>query len=189
MTGMTLIKAERAGNFPVKVMAFKVLRAFKEFEIISLIDIVFLLLIFGLVVSLIGNLPPEDAEVPISDEWEKEYFSIRILYHANETQDSNAVEISYPDDGPVVSAYLPDDSLLLAMDYDDFVKLPACILIANHLEKYANNYLTEADESNPDKHIDIRVDQEIRFRIVGYIIRECSGYWKKISWLNLKPLG
>jgi hypothetical protein len=158
-------------------------------EIISLIDIVFLLLIFGLVLSAFSRYKSvsederEEAGTPKS-------LAIHVYREATgELTSPNLVKIIYPHGGPVYSGRFPPDSILLRLGDTAFAALPASRLIATHLREYTYEYLSDADTSSLVNRIDVRVADDTIFRIVGYIMGQCSRDWRYISWINLGIVG
>lgn len=166
-------------------MAFKPLRTRRELEIISLIDIVFLLLIFGIVVSCISRYERMLGEVG-KEVGIKSHLSIHVYRETtDEAAGTDLVEIIYPNNKRTYFESFPPDNVLLGLDSAEFANLPACKLISTHLGEYISEYLQSPDTTNLVNHIDIRVAGDTKFRIVGFIINQCSGYWRYISWMNL----
>ncbi len=191
-------------------MPFKKSEDKREVELPTLIDVVFLLLIFFLVtfsVSAPGNktaLPENQADLPNLPEASGSY-----LINQNEILETLLIQVSHEDRTDAASpkiAYMlwpsvkdsftvhkafinakTDSSAFrvfpdnfLTMNDEEFKNCPPCSLVAAHIDSYKVQYFSKP---NPSNHIELRVEKDIEFRIVNHIIDLCSAYGDTIPRL------
>ena len=162
-------------------------KARRELEIVSLIDVVFLLIVFGIAISLFVN--PHGLE-----PGEKPNETLRIEIRrkgldATERKQPLAVTITYPDDfvAPLTETFPSDDSLV-ALNEEDFEAAPACRLIGSHIEAFVRDYLTNADQEEFPQFIDVQVSKDTKLRIVSFILKTCAAHRKNLYWVRLGSL-
>ena len=141
-------------------------RGAKEFDIVTLVDVVFLMLIFGLVVAAIeisgGGIPGQGTEPQTL------HLTFKRLPAHPEHPDRIAVIAARL--GIEKTAFFPPDELLISMFPQDWENEEAVRLIRDEIEEYHE----ECDaRSNP---IIVEASDDTPFRIVGFILRECSRY-------------
>lgn len=170
-------------------MAFRVFRWTREFEIISIIDIVFLLLIFGIAVSML-RAPLISKMEGVVPRKEKSIMNIEIGRAVTGDQFTvSTVKITLPlvSNNPPLLAF-PEDGDLLSMPDNEFSEQPACTLIANSIQRYAR-ILNEGNLQNDHMNeIYLTVTNDTKMRIINFIISECSNYGGVISWLDVREI-
>ena len=186
----------------------------KGMSLPSLIDIIFLLLIFSLVTLSINNVKVETTE---SGEnamaFELPEANVKESYEVDENLSNLLFQIDYLDKsdklGPkVVYALIPEkgdsisfsaaltqcrqDSLftLLPSDYlsysdQKFVSMPACTLIYWAVKQYKDKNFYKPDPGNV---VELRFVKDTEFRIVNFIMETCSAYGDTIPKVVLRTL-
>ena len=74
---------------------------------------------------------------------------------------------------------------LLSLSDRDFSRTPPCTLIHWGLETYKNDYFREPKSSNT---IEIRAVRDTEFRIINFILEQCSVYGDTIPRLTLRTM-
>ena len=80
------------------------------------------------------------------------------------------------------SVFPPD---VLNLSDEDFSRIPPCTLIHWGLETYKKEYFQESKSSNT---IEIRAVRDTEFRIINYILEQCSVYGDTIPRLTLRTM-
>jgi hypothetical protein len=191
-------------------MPFKKSEDKRQLELPTLIDVVFLLLIFFLVtfsVSAPGSktvLPGQQAELPnlpeaegydfinqnevletlliqVSHEDIKDATSPKIVYVLwPSVKDSLNVQKAFMKAKTDSSAFRAFPADFLAMNEKEFKNCPPCSLIAAHIDSFKKQHFSEP---NPSNHIEMRAEKDIEFRIVNHIMDRCSAYGDTIPRL------
>ncbi|MDH3890746.1 MAG: hypothetical protein OEV49_06645 [candidate division Zixibacteria bacterium] len=168
-------------------MKFRKIKAAKELEIVSLIDVVFLLIIFGLVMKVY--------EISAEDPGEELAKTLKIeIWRQSETDEQGTLRswsaVRFLDtDGALISdtGLFPPDAGLERSSLSDgqFEQLDACKLIRRQLEDYMLTFEAE-DVADPTHKIHLVVASDTRVRIVNFIANECIPYRDKVRWLRLE---
>ena len=171
-------------------MAFRTLRTRKELEIVSLIDVVFMLIIFGLVISVAwgvtdytGPTLPKTFSIVIK--------RAPVQYDPQGARLPDHLMVEFFDaEGDRVgdTASFPDDDALAMdlMDADQFDELPPCRLIREQIEDFATLVRgTESEGEGEKAVIHVQVTRDTRTRIVNYITRQCVDFQANIGWVRL----
>ena len=170
-------------------MPFRRLIVKKELEIVSLIDVVFMLIIFGLIVSVAVGVTEKGP--PLSKT-----FSI-VIRRAPSMDDrpgltaSRRLMVAFLDtEGNPVgdTANFPiDDSLSRTfLDSSQFDELKPCQLIREQIERFAGEVRgTESDGEGEIAVIHVEVTRDTKTRIVNYITRQCVEFQRNIGWVRL----
>jgi len=164
-------------------MKLKRVKRFKELEIVSLIDVVFLLIIFGIVLSVLGGTggEPDDDKVSV--------MKIRIEREP-EPIDPEAPRrlqvriINSAQDNTIFEEYFTPDEQFLALSPSDFERLPACTLIANRIRVFVDSLLT-GDPNSFSDFIEVSVSDDTKLRIINFITKACTPYREYLSWVRL----
>lgn len=186
----------------------------KGLSLPGLIDIIFLLLIFSLVTLSINNIKVETTESgENSSAFDLPESDAKESYEADENLANLMFQIDYENpqakEGPKVLYVLfpgekdslslnealnrcKEDSLfaILPMNYLDFsqrqfVSSPPCTLAHWAIEKYKNEHFFAPDPGNV---VELRFVKDTEFRIVNYIMEECSAYGDTIPKVVLRTL-
>jgi len=161
----------------------------KELEIVSLIDVVFMLIIFGLVISVIGFVgkdegPPSQKKFSIviqraprqdrSGQPEPERLMVSFL-------DENGAQVGDTASFPI------DDSLSVdTLDAGEFDGLRPCRLIREQVTLFAQSVRGRSEQTIPERAtIHIEVTPDTKTRIVHYITRQCIPFQDNIGWVRL----
>jgi hypothetical protein len=159
----------------------------KEVELVSLIDVVFLLIIFGLAISLF-RFPSETGDDPAVDTLRIEL--VRVGDKDSDTQDRLRVRIHGSDTTRVVyeADFPPDDSLSqFVPDREQFVNLPACRLIHDRLTYFVDSVMIAAgDTAAVPPHIHVTVAPDTRMRLVNFILGELVPFRDRVHWAKLE---
>lgn len=160
----------------------------KELEIVSLIDVIFMLIIFGLVISISGGAtkfegPPLEnlysiviKRAPVSEELQGQVQSDRLMV---EFFDENHRRIGD-------TASFPPDESEYWLDSDQFDNLRPCLLIREELGKLAAQLgAAGVNEITEKVEIHVEVTHDTKSRIVNYISQQCAQYQDKICWIRL----
>ena len=194
-------------------MAFKRTESSQRSQLTSLIDIVFLLLIFFLVsfaFSLSGDVSESkvyaEIELPktntdlqvIKDDWLSNLM-IQIVPDTSKSK-SKRVYILWPlyeDDIRITRAqafrqalqdstfaYFPTESAYL---HDgDFKQLSASRLITRSINKYVE--YEKLYRGNQHPLIEVRADQKTEFKIISYIMKQCSEHKDAIPQIVIRMI-
>ncbi len=184
----------------------------KGLSLPGLIDIIFLLLVFNLATLSFSNLSIDNQEMGKGDSsFQLPEAKVSNTYEASAILENLLFQVEEPDSGEGagrkwVYILLPgeEDSLTLAsarrqsiadsmfapfpynfLDLNDgaFAQTPPCTLIHWALREYKNQYFQEPRFSNI---VEIRADQNTEFRIINFIIEECSAYGDTIPRFMLR---
>lgn len=174
-------------------MPFRIIRTKKELEIVSLIDVIFMLIIFGLVMAVARTTGKEDAPPP------PKRFSIVVsrtttYNELNEPEsrlmisffDANQARIGEPSNFPVDDSLGTDPSGTYVINDDEWEELEACRQIREQIAGLAER-LREQGGSVDDEQmaIHLKVTRDTITRIVNYITRACSPYQGQIAWIKI----
>ncbi len=181
-------------------MPFKRSESPRTLELTSLIDIVFLLLIFFLVsfaFSLTGDvsesktnsdisLPKANSELPVLPDDRLDNLMIQIVPDTTNVLMAHRVFILWPamhDSVGItrVQAYqtaLEDSTFsgigadFLKLDKQAFAALPACRLISNSIAKYfeVNKFSRRSGHSM----VEVRAEENTEFKIINFIMAQCG---------------
>ncbi len=193
-------------------MAFKRKRTYRDFELTSLIDIVFLLLIFFLVsfaFSLSGDmtesqtytemeLPRTQTQIAAIDEDILENLMIQIVSDTSGGQETKAAFVLWPSFEPnrpisraQALARARQDSTFRRYPPDfaslprpEFLDLAANRLIREAIQKYVE--LERFYGRHPHPIVEVRADKSTAFRIISYIMNECGGYDEVIPQIIIR---
>jgi biopolymer transport protein ExbD len=196
-------------------MAFRRIEASKDLELPTLIDIIFLLLIFFLltyspvppkvgqsVVEL--NLPEAEGATLVNQNEELETMMIEIL-PLNKDDLSSGFQVSvllpFEDFGidrdvkvnynqAKLFAKTYQREAILPIDYaslnqKEFLDLPAVKLINEQLERYVERKFRVPRITN---RIEIRANKEVTFKIINFIITKCASYEDLIPSLIFRTM-
>lgn len=186
----------------------------KDLSLPGLIDIIFLLLIFSLVTLSVSQAKVEtkkrgerdiDFDLPEiqSRETDEVKEILQTLLFQIEHLDSRNIEspkvvfILYPsiEDSlslqEVKSNALRDSMFavfegdFLKMSDREFARILPCRLIKKAIREYKEAYY---DEPNPSNAVEIRAVRDTEFRIVNFIMEQCSTYGDTIPRIILRTL-
>ncbi|HOP07900.1 MAG TPA: hypothetical protein PLF13_11495 [candidate division Zixibacteria bacterium] len=161
----------------------------KEWEIVGLIDIIFLLIVFGVVIAVFVGTTSEE-QVPttvppfpyltlaiepapdITQGSENDHMLLRVLNAPFETRDT--------------ISFQPNSSLA-AMSMEEFATTPAGRYIDSCLTEYAY-HVEEGREGLPGK-IRVRAHPDTKMRIINYIFEACSQRYPYIENVSLVAYG
>jgi hypothetical protein len=144
---------------------------------------VFLLIIFGIVVSIMGGT----GEKTVTGQ--PSVLNIDVLREPERTNTDEprrlVVSISNSDSTDVVYAdTLPQDDAFLRLTEERFEQEPACRLIRDRLAFYART-LIQIDKLKRANHIQVNVCTDAKFRIISFILKECAQYRNDVPWVRL----
>lgn len=184
----------------------------KGLSLPGLIDIIFLLLVFNLATLSFSNLSVERQEQGEgTGSFELPKASVSETYESTTVLKNLLFQVEEPDSGSGAGQkwlYVlhpgERDSMTLAsarrkaitdslfapfprnfLDLSDyaFERTPPCTLIQWALREYKNDHFPEPSFSNT---IEIRAEQNTEFRIINFIIEECSAYGDTIPRFMLR---
>lgn len=168
-------------------MSYRKSRPKKELEIVSLIDVVFLLIIFGLVISVSGFIG--------KDKGKSLTKTFTLVISRVETQNSQGepesrLSVTFRDaEKHEVSgtSYFPiDDSLSTSViDRYEWERLPACSTIREHIATLTRSVGGGADSQCAHATLDVEVTHDTRTRIVNYILEQCAPLNCSIGWVRV----
>ena len=195
-------------------MAFSRKEEKKGISLPGLIDIIFLLLIFSLATFSFtdsslqeekGDKGTYDLELPkarITETFKTDDVLQTLLFQIEHTDsedptspkvvyvlwpswedslDINQAKINAQRDS--LFAVFPDD--FLRMSDRDFTRTSACTLMHWALQTYKNEHFREPNYANT---IEIRAVRNTEFRIINYILEQCSAYGDTIPRFTLRTL-
>lgn len=184
-------------------MAFKRQESSRELEITSLIDIVFLLLIFFLVLfafSVAGDVSQSNTSTeiplpqnsvnqsPLKDDKLSNLMiqimpdtsNIRVAYilwpsyrEGVELTEDAAFKISLED-----STFRPFPDSYLSLSNQEFSESEACKLISISIKQFVEKEKILKQNERPV--IEVRAEKNTEFKILNYILEQCSLYKDKI---------
>lgn len=193
-------------------MAFSRKQNPRQLELTSLIDIIFLLLIFFLVsfaVSFVGeasqsnansemDLPKIDAKLPTVEHDFLENLMIQIVPDTTNQGVTRKVFVLWPafqdttkvSRGQALMAAQRDSlfevfpASFLNLPDQEFMKTEAGILITSSIE----SYVQKAGYYNRNTHpiIEVRAEQHTEFRILNLILEQCSFYKDTIPQIIIR---
>lgn len=174
-------------------MSFRIVRIKKELEIVSLIDVIFMLIIFGLVMAV--QRAPGKEDVPPPPKRFSIVVSRTTTYNErNEPEsrlmvsffDANHVRIGEPTNFPIDDSLGTDQSGTYVINDRDWQDLPPCQDIRDQIEKLADRLRAQGGSGDEEKiAIDLIVTRDTITRIVNYITRACSPYRGQIAWIKI----
>jgi len=168
-------------------MSLRRKKSSKELELVSLIDVVFLLIIFGLAISLF-RFPTEPGDDPAVETLRIEL--VRPSDQDSDAQDRLRVRVHGSDTTRTIyeADFPPDDSLSqFVTDREQFEDLPACRLIHDRLSYYVDSVMTaEGDTSTVARHIHVTVTADTKLRLVNFILSELVPYRDRVHWAKLE---
>ncbi len=174
-------------------MPYRIVRTKKELEIVSLIDVVFLLIIFGLVMAVFRtrgkeDVPPQPKRVSIvvsrtttlNEQNERESrLMVRFL-------DANQADICSPSNFPVDDSLGTDPSGTYVINDSDWVELDVCRHIREQIAGLALRLRGQGESVDDEQMaINLKVTGDTITRIVNYITRACSPYQRQIAWIKI----
>ena len=186
----------------------------KGISLPGLIDIIFLLLIFSVATfsytdSAVqresrrgGNFDLDLPEAGLTDTFVADEVLQTLLFQVEHTDEEDpnspkAVYVLWPawEDSLTLAGAkqkAQEDTLyavfpqgFLRMSDRDFVRTPPCTLIHWALRTYKNTYFNRPSYANT---IEIRAVKDTEFRIIRYILDECSAYGDTIPRFTLRTL-
>ena len=186
----------------------------KGISLPGLIDIIFLLLIFSVATFSYtdssvkeesqsgGDVDLELPEAGLSDTFIADDVLQTLLFQVEHTDSEDPlspkiVYILWPvwEDSLTLTGAkqkAQEDSLFavfpqnfLRMSDQEFVRTPPCTLIHWALHTYKKTYFNEPNYANT---IEIRAVKDTEFRIINYILEECSAYGDTIPRFTLRTL-
>ena len=193
-------------------MAFIRKETLKDLELPSLVDIIFLLLIFFLVTysfsemgeetgpaRSIVDLPEAAGENTVTEEEVLQTLLFQIEHkNVKDKTSPKVVYVLWPSrrDSVTLSQALVkarEDSSLHAEFPDNFLHLsdqqfesvPPCTLMANSIARYKRSYFNNVSLSNT---IEIRAARDVEFRIIDFIMSHCAAYQDTIPRLVFHTL-
>jgi hypothetical protein len=159
----------------------------KELEIVSLIDVVFLLIIFGIVISVfnrVGLEPEENGRGGITIEIKRQ----------GEITDKNEfprliVKIDKPGGRNLGydSAFFPVDARIDDLDWKGFSSCDACQLIHDRIAYYADSLVVDDPQKFADQ-IYVKASRDTKFRIISFIMEQCSAHRPKLPSVKVMML-
>lgn len=196
-------------------MAFKRNVEKKGLSLPGLIDIIFLLLIFSLITLSVSQANIETKTQGTKEvDFDLPHTRSHLTEEANEILNTLLFEINYQNQeeqmGPkLVYALWPSqkdsvtlqearnhalrDSLfavfppnILNLSNREFKNIEPNKLIRNELAKYKNEYFFIP---RPTNSIEVRAVKDTEFRIINFILEECSAYGDTIPQVILRTLG
>ncbi len=195
-------------------MAFKRSEEIRGMDLPSLIDVVFLLLIFFLVTMQFsveassakrrGAKPPDiqlprargAEDVPSDDVLSTLLFQIQYAVK-NDSSSPRVVYVLEPSgQNPITRnealqnakrdsmfAIFPRD--FLQLKENQFKRLPACRLISDAIFNYKEEHF---HRPSLDNTVEIRAEKDVEFKIINFIMQECSAYKDTIPRVIFRTL-
>lgn len=168
-------------------MRFRRIKSAKELEIVSLIDVVFLLIIFGLVMSVYVSSGRDPGLEPPK--------TLRIeLWRMSETDDQGKTEtwtaarfVSAANSLIGDTVRFPSDEFLGrgALNDLEFERLDASRFIREQIDAYGASFAKQ-DLDDLTRSIYVVISPDTRLRIVNFIATECMRIRGQVSWLRLE---
>lgn len=195
-------------------MAFVKQEIRKGLSLPGLIDIIFLLLIFSLVTLSVSSVKVEadegsgsavdynlpEARVKETLEMDKVLQTLLILIEHEDPENNDSPKIVYIlwpslEDSLTLSEAKNNairDSLFaqfptnfLTLNNDAFAKTTSCLLIQQEIHNYKNRVFFEPRNTNS---IELRAVKDTEFRIVNFVMEQCSAYGDTIPRILLHTL-
>ncbi len=183
-------------------------------ELTSLIDIVFLLLIFFVVsfafflteevseskIYAQMELPKSTTELPVIKEQWLENLMIQIIPDTSNEKNSRLAYILWPSYKETIrisqneaynkakrdSTFAAFPQNFLSLSPDEFARIPACTLITNSIERYIEQEKTYSRNARPI--IEVSAEQNTEFRILSFIMEECSSHKDAIPQIIVRTI-
>ena len=174
-------------------MPYRIIRARKELEIVSLIDVVFLLIIFCLVMAVLrtpGSVPvlpsPMRFSIVVSRTTtlnERKEPESRLMVSF---LDANQMPIGNTTNFPVDDSLGTDPSGTYVINDKKWEELDACKEIRKQISELAERLRGQGGTITDEKMaINLKVTGDTITRIVNYITRACSPYQGQITWIKI----
>ena len=164
-------------------MAFRRDRKENLPDIVGLMDIIFLLLIFGMIVSAtlisseveeIQRVEPRVLTIVLDRVTEGEITRSRVEINYDMTDSS----LSYAADFPA------DPELFRLMRAGDYTQVRAFVEINRYLHRYC---AIIGEEEDNQKFIKVKIDRETPFGIVGFLLDSCGPLIDSLEWVDISP--
>ncbi len=155
----------------------------KELDIVSLIDVVFLLIIFGIAIAISRRAATEPGEEP------RPTMTIDVQREAMSADRPDVrrlrVRVTDSDDTRQVYAeWFPSDDSIVGLSDAVFERLPACSLISARIAYYADTAVAR-DPARFSDFIYLKASNDTKLRIVNYAMRQCIPYRDPLNWVKL----
>ncbi len=155
----------------------------KELDIVSLIDVVFLLIIFGIAIAISRRAASEPGEEP------RATMSIDIQREAMTADKPEErrlrVRIAASDSTPrVYDEWFPSDDSIVTLGAAAFEKLPACSLISARIAYYADTAVAR-DTSRFTDYVYLKASNDTKLRVVNFVMTQCTPYRDPLNWVKL----
>ena len=163
-------------------MAFRRRRDAKELEIVSLIDIVFLLIIFGIIASVMAGAG-QDQEPGLPSTFK---ITLQREPARPDTREQPRMIVTILNSDTVGTIYtemLPPDDMLMTMSPSLFETQPACTLLHRRISYFAENLALGTNRFS--EHIEVIAGGDTKFRVIGFILKECAAYKNLIPWVRV----
>ncbi|MFQ5650489.1 MAG: ExbD/TolR family protein [bacterium] len=195
-------------------MPFERRESARSLELTSLIDVVFLLLIFFLVsfaFSISGDvseskvysdmeLPKTDSQLPVIRNDALENLLIQVMPDTSDGEILRKAYVLWPSfrdtlkttRGQAFKHALEDSTFakfpsdFLALPTEAFVTLPACTLLTNSIRRYVAKDRLYRRNGHPI--IEVRADQNTEFRILNFVMEQCSMYQDAIPQIIIRTM-
>ncbi len=193
-------------------MAFKRPVTPRTLELTSLIDVVFLLLIFFMVTfaySLTGELsesqeyadvalPETKTQLPVVTDDRLDNLLIQIIPDTSGGQMFRKVFVLWPtfsdtlriSRGQAFSSAIKDSSFaafppdILSLAGEEFATLPPCTLITNSIRRYVATDRIYRGNGHPV--VEVRAEETTEFKIVNFIMEQCSALQDAIPQIIIR---
>ena len=158
------------------------LRTTRMFDIVGLIDIIFLLLIFGMIVLGISY-----ATGKLKARERPDVLKVTLGWRALDAgRGQSFVVIEYPSPEGMLTSnqdFPRDDRLSEYISDGSYPNKSGFRLIRDKLAQYKEDY----DEAAGDKpnFITLDVAENTKFALIGYVVEECSVHWDTTFWLDI----
>lgn len=195
-------------------MAFKRTSPAERTELTSLIDIVFLLLIFFLIsfsFSLTADvteskvyseieLPKTDTDLPVIRNDLLENLMLQIVPDTTGGVNTRKVFVLWPSYSDTVritrgqallqalhdSTFAAFPEFFLFLPEDEFENLPASRLISQSIAEYVED--EEFYRGNTRPVVEVRAEKDTEFRIISFIMDQCSAYEDAIPQIVIRTV-
>ncbi|TDI85357.1 MAG: hypothetical protein E2O78_04700 [Caldithrix sp.] len=193
-------------------MAFRRSETPRTLELTSLIDIVFLLLIFFLVSFAFSlsadvsssrtyselDLPRTNTSLPVLREDGLENLLVQIMPDSSEGRTRRKVLILWPSFGDTAmvslgqafekavqdSAFALFPADFLALPEEEFAALPPCTLITDAISRYIATERLYRRGGHPI--IEVRAEENTEFKILNFILEVCGSYQDEIPQIIIR---
>lgn len=170
-------------------MGLRRIRVSKELELISLIDVIFLLIIFGLTVSLF-TVEQRDPVAPKPQAALK----IEVSYVPNDTDPGRshyrATIISNLSDGTDVGVDFPAERSLEAeiRAAGDFDRLSASRTITERVQMFAESLIAPEGNVESPGRVYVVVDRSVRLRLLNFVLNQFVDYRQVLQRVELQQM-